>query len=97
MVIVVVAGCAVLLYPFEQTDVPFWRIQVVDTSGNPVPSVGITESWQNYSTELNSHEEESVTDAMGYAMFPERKERASALQRVLVGLSNIRATVHSSW
>ena len=95
--IVGVFACVAALYPFKDTVVPAWRVQVVDTSGNPVPKVAIRQVWRNYSTEQNDSEADSVTDESGYAVFPERRERACVLQRLFVGLNNVPNLAHAGW
>lgn len=95
--IVGVFACVAALYPFKDTVVPAWSVQVVDTSGNPVPKVAIRQVWRNYSTEFEDHREDSVTDEKGYATFPTRTGRACAQQRVFVCLSNARALAHAGW
>jgi len=90
-----VAG--LLLYPFEELVVPAWTVQLVDPSGAPVPHVRIRQVWQNYSTEIDSHQDESVTDQDGYVTFPERGERSNLLERAFVGFHNLRLGVHGSW
>jgi hypothetical protein len=94
---VIVLACVAVLFPFKDTVVPAWRVQVVDTSGNPVPKVPVRQVWRNYSTEQQDHEEGRVTDEAGYVAFPERTERACAVQRVFVGLNNAAALAHASW
>jgi hypothetical protein len=95
--VVVLFACIAVLYPFKETVVPEWGVQVVDTSGNPVANVPIRQVWRNYSTEFGDHREDSVTDELGYATFPARSGRVCALQRALVSLSNARALAHASW
>jgi hypothetical protein len=97
LLIVVVFACVAGLFPFKDTVVPAWKLQVVDTAANPVPNTRIRQVWRNYSTEQHDHEEDSVTDEAGYAAFPERTERACALLRVIVGLNNASAVAHASW
>jgi hypothetical protein len=82
-VIVCVLLAVFLLYPFETTVVPQWRIRVVDESGNPVRGVGVNEGWRHYSIERSRHEQSLVTDDEGYVTFPRRTVRAGLLVRAV--------------
>ncbi len=42
-----------LLFPFETTIVPPWRVQVVDKAGTPLRGVTVTEHWSHSSLEHN--------------------------------------------
>ena len=97
IVLLILLSAFVVLYPFKVTVVPSWRIQVVDTSGNPVPNMGIRQEWQHYSIEKDGHWEDSITDENGYATFPERTARASLLQRMFIALTNAPWVLHASW
>jgi hypothetical protein len=87
----------VAFYPFKGTVVPLWRIQVVDASGNPISNMPVAQEWQNHSTEQEDHWDESITDEDGYVTFPERLERASLGQRMIVAVGNAPWIVHASW
>jgi hypothetical protein len=93
------AACVLilLLYPFKYTVVPEWKFQVVYKSGKPVPNIRVREVWQHYSLEKQDHEAETVTNAEGYAVFPERTIKANTLQRFLVAVTNAPWIVHASW
>ena len=72
-----------LLVPYPTTVVPEWRVRVVDRRGDPMAREPVREIWQHYSLESASHEEELLTDANGYVVFPERKIWMPLLPRVL--------------
>lgn len=73
---------AALLYPFETTVVPEWRIHIVDESGRPVGNLAVNEGWIDYSIESNRHEEVRTANSEGFLEFPRRTIRASLLVRL---------------
>jgi hypothetical protein len=74
---------ALVIYPFESTVVPQWKMRVIDESGNAVRGVGVKEGWRHYSVETRRHEESLITDNEGYVTFPRRKVRAGLLVRAV--------------
>ena len=84
---------AVLLYPYEATIVPTWRVRVLDEERNPLGRVRVTEYWSDASVERDDHQAESITDDRGYVTFPTRTIRASLIRRGIVPLIN-RLNVH---
>lgn len=75
-----------VIYPFESTVVPQWKIRLVDESGNSVVGVGVNEGWRHYSVEIRRHEESLITDDEGYVTFPRRTVRAGVLIRAVGGM-----------
>jgi hypothetical protein len=71
-----------LLYPFETTVVPEWKIHIVDESGKPVGNLSVNEGWIHYSIESNRHEEARIANSEGYVEFPRRTIRAPLLVRL---------------
>jgi hypothetical protein len=71
-----------LLYPFETTVVPEWKVRVVDESGKPMISIGVKEGWEHSSIEMNRHEQDLTTDNDGWVTFPRRTIRANLLWRL---------------
>ena len=51
------------LIPFPYQVCPNWDVTVVDTSGNPLPSMVVRLSYQNHSVEREPHEENQTTDS----------------------------------
>lgn len=87
----------VLLLPYPTTVVPEWRIRVVGADGNPVAGEPVRETWQHYSYESESHEEELSTDENGYVTFRERKIWMPPLVRiVLTPLAALMTLAHGS-
>ena len=87
-----------LLFPFETTIVPPWRVQVVDKAGTPLRGVTVTEHWSHSSLEHDGHEAEATTDEGGYVTFPVRTIRASLLGRVIGPVQNVLKTgVHAGF
>lgn len=72
-----------LLYPFETTVVPEWRIHVSDQNGKSMRGIPIREVWSNYLIESHDHEEDLLTDADGYITFPRRTIKANFLVRIV--------------
>ena len=73
----------ILLYPFQSTTVPRWRVQVVDESGVTVTGINVTQHWQHYLIESEGHEEARKTDASGVVDFPARTVRAGLVTRCI--------------
>ena len=79
----------VLLYPFQTTIVPRWRVHVIDESGARVSGINVTEHWQHYLIESEGHEEARQTDETGVVDFPARKVRASLVTRFIDVIFNL--------
>lgn len=84
MLCLVLAGT---FYPLEVTDVPAWRIRVLDQTGQPVSGVVLRQYWKNYTleTEPGENTEEKQSDVDGYVQFERRSTKASVAQRILRG------------
>lgn len=78
-----------LLYPFQSTIVPVWRLQVVDESGERVKGIKVTEHWQHYLIESSGHEEARQTGEDGLVEFPRRAARAGIITRIIDLLMNL--------
>jgi len=72
----------VLVFPFQSTIVPRWRLHVVDETGTQIAGINVTEHWQHYLLESEGHEEMVKTDGSGMVDFPERTIRASVASRL---------------
>ena len=87
-----------LSIPLPYQACPCWDVLVVDASGNSVPGMTVRLSYQDYSVERSSHEEDRTSDSQGRASFPERISRRAygsrAAGEVLSGLSQ---GVHASF
>lgn len=70
-----------LLYPFETTVVPEWKVRVVDESGNSMIGMAVKEGWEHSSIESHRHEQDLTTDNEGRVTFPRRTIRANLLWR----------------
>ena len=81
---IVLAGA---FYPLELTDVPAWRIRVLDQTGQPVSGVVLRQYWKNYTleTEPGENTEEKQSDVNGYVQFERRSTTASIAQRIVRG------------
>jgi hypothetical protein len=89
---------AALLISTESLVVPTWSVEVIDINGKPIEGINVRQVWQDYSVELQSHEEVIVTGKNGKASFPERKVAASTLARILGPIGNVLNTgVHASF
>jgi hypothetical protein len=73
-------------YLFETTDVPTWRIRVLDQTGQPVSGVTVRQYWKNYTLESEPGEntEENQSDANGYLQFDRRSSKASIARRIML-------------
>jgi hypothetical protein len=76
---------AILLYPFQTTVVPEWRVRVVDESGNSMIGMTVKEGWEHSSIESHRHEQDLTTDNHGSVTFPRRTIRANLLWRIVGG------------
>lgn len=88
-----------LIYPFETTVVPAWKIRVIDNHGAPYPGLKATEVWRHYSLTLSAgdNEEDRWTDNEGYVEFPKRTIRMSAVKRLgFTILTAINSLMHGS-
>lgn len=85
-----------LLYPFQTTVVPDWKVRIVDEAGNPISSFRVREVWQHYTIESTSHQEDLITDGEGYVTFPKRTVRGSLLVRIGRPMVNV-LNVHASF
>ena len=88
---------ATLVYPFESTTVPEWKIRALDEAGNAAEGVLIRQHWQNYSVESSGHEQDLITDLNGYVSFPPRLVRASLIQRTIRSIVHLGAFSHASY
>ena len=90
---------ALLLYHFECTVVPAWKLRVVDGNENVCRNMRVTQSWGHYSLYLDGGDdsEDRFTDMNGYVEFPERTIRASGIRRIVVPvIAHILLIAHGS-
>lgn len=76
---------ALLLYPFETTVVPEWKVRVVDELGKPMIGMAVREGWEHSSIESHRHEQDLTTDTEGSVTLPRRTIRANLLWRIAGG------------
>ena len=86
-----------LLWPTRSLDAPSWDVYVVDESNHPVAKVLVRESYQNYSAELQGHEEDLYTDETGHVHFSPKWISVSFLMRLRAMASSANAGVHASF
>jgi hypothetical protein len=91
------AGIAfVLLFPYQTTVVPEWKIRVVDENGQPFAGARVRQQWHHYSYDLNDGDDRTA-DGNGYVVFPERTFTAPLLYRALrSGLAYVLTLAHGS-
>jgi hypothetical protein len=86
-IFLVVCGVILLLQfiSYESITVPEWKIQVVDTQGNPLIGVNVYQTWKHYSFEPSNdfNRDIRVTDQNGYVSFPQHIVRVSLLRRII--------------
>lgn len=84
--VVVALGC--LLFPYESTVVPEWRVRAVNDQRAPLMNVTVTQYWRHMTIEPDDHRADAMTDNQGYVTFPRRTVRGSLLRRVFESLRN---------
>lgn len=95
--IVIILGVA-SLYPFESTVMPSQNVLVVTEDWKPIQDAAVRQTWQNYSLEFNSHEEDLRTGPNGRVTFPRRTIRASLVRRMAHPIWNLLTQgVHASF
>ena len=93
-----VAIAAVGFYPYSSVVAPAQRIVVMNEKSQPVKGVGVRQSWQHYTLESHSHEEDLTTGTDGRVAFPERRIRACLFARWTYPFGNIlNQGVHASF
>jgi hypothetical protein len=98
MIITVLAAVG-MLWPFESTVVPAWKIRVVDETGKPYTGMAVSQAWKHYSLELDDSEnmESRWTDGSGYVEFPARTIKLSLLSRAFrIALTKVKTLFHGS-
>ena len=71
-----------LVFPFNTTAIPEWRVQVVDEVGAKLPGVMVSQDWGDSFAENQSHTDDRFTDVDGVVVFPERRVRANGITRI---------------
>lgn len=73
-------------YPVRTTDVPLWKLRVVNEEGIPYTGKEVTQAWKNYTveTEPGQNFDVRVSDENGYVEFPERKTSANVWKRLML-------------
>ncbi len=88
-----------MVYPFETTVVPTWRLRVVDEEGVPYARKRVRQSWKHYSLELEDGENmaDGLTNEDGFVEFPERTVRLTTAGRISrTALTHILKVFHGS-
>jgi hypothetical protein len=62
----------VLWYPYESGNIPEWKLQVVDPSGNPVVGAQVNQEWLNPIEDGMVSADSRTTDVSGAVLFPRR-------------------------
>ena len=75
-----------LIYPFNVTVTPEWKVKVVDENGTPVAGVYVAE-FASYSRLDFQHNESMCTNLNGEAQFGRRTVRESLLARIFMRVS----------
>jgi hypothetical protein len=86
-----------LAWPTTTPQSPIWDVWVLDQSGQPLQGMTVRLSYQNYSAESESHEEDLQTDANGHVVFHPQSLRASRITRALAMARSATAGVHASF
>jgi hypothetical protein len=90
--------CMVIaLYPVRHLAAPKWDVWVVTDGGAPLPGINVRLSYENYSTEAESHEITCATDSKGHVLFPAQFRSTTFLQRAFYTARSALAGVHASF
>lgn len=88
---------ALLLVPFPYLAAPRWSIHVIGEAGQPLAGMTVRLSWENYSVENTSHEQNLETDQNGNVVFPPHRSSATLLSRVFYTSLSSMALAHASY
>jgi hypothetical protein len=92
-VVVVIA----LVVPYPKLIVRKWSVRVVDSIGNPVSGVRVTQSWEHY-TFLLSGGGEAMTDSTGTVTFPNQRSFQPVISLLARAVANVVGTgVHAGF
>ena len=85
IIAIIVAVGGFLLYPFETTVVPEWRLRVIDEGGHPCGGMHVNQGWKNYSVDLaaGNDGQRKATNSDGYVTFARRTIRAGIAVRIV--------------
>ena len=75
---------------------PTWDVWVVDQAGHPLAGIKVSESYQDYSCESESHTEVLVTDEQGHVQFQAKYLKRDLKTCLHETASNLDAGVHAS-
>lgn len=87
----------VLLFPWPTLEAPNWTVRVVDSQERPVTDADVRESYQDYSAEMNGHEERLQTGADGMVHFRAHRVWHLFVMRVVVTSWRAMALAHASF
>ena len=73
---------AVILIPYNSTSVPEWKITTINSLGQPLTQIKVTQTWFDYGV-LGEKKEVRISDSEGNVIFPERRFSCSLAFRVL--------------
>lgn len=88
----------VLCIPYSTTNVPEWKIRVIDSNGHSAPNIEVTQHW-SFGRGSSEQRHSLVSDEQGYVVFPPRNLTQPLILRLLViSLENIEniVTPHGS-
>lgn len=88
-------GVLLGFYPIRTTDVPNWKLRVVNQDGIPYTGKEVTQAWKNYTleTEPGQNFDVRVSDENGNVEFPERRIDASLWKRLWLTVFNAAMTL----
>ena len=85
------------LFPFPYLAAPRWSVRVVDETGQPLAGMTVRLSWENYSVENTSHEQDLESDQNGNVVFPPHRSSAMLSSRVFYTVLSSMALAHASY
>lgn len=88
---------ALTLIPVPYLAAPQWSIHVVNEKGQPIEAMTVRLTWENYSVETTSHEQDLRTDRNGDVIFPSHRSSSSILRRAFFTTLSSMALAHASY
>ena len=88
---------ASFLVPLPYLATPKWSVHVVDEAGRPLAGMTVRLSWENYSVENASHEQDLASDQNGNVVFLPHRSSATLLGRIFYTVLSSMALAHASY
>jgi hypothetical protein len=96
LLLLMVAILTFLLWPVERVIAPEWRIELRDPDNKSLSDVRLRQTWQDYTVQKSSSEEDRSSDGSGVVVFPLRTISSSRLG-IFWGAVRQGPNVHASY